>query len=127
MSKVNERTERTKMNKLMILAISIVGFIIWYFFFRKMTFKSRFGESSSEIAKVIIFYAPWCGHCKKAMNEFLKASQDPNVSLVNADLNRDIVDRYSVSGFPTIMRVSDGTVYSGSRKADDIIEFANKV
>ena len=115
------------MNKNLIIAIAVAAFVIWFFFFRKSF--SGFGESSSgtESAKVIIFYAPWCGHCKKSMNEFLKASQDQSIKLVNSDENRDLVDQYSVSGFPTIMRISDGTIYEGTRKADDIISFANKV
>jgi thiol-disulfide isomerase/thioredoxin len=122
-----------KNNTLIYVAISL---IIFYFLYTKLTFvgstgKSRFGKSSSSSTqlspstKVIIFYAPWCGHCKKSMNEFLKAAQNSIVELVNSDEDPELAQEYQVNGFPTILRITDGMVYKGPRVADDIIEFAN--
>jgi len=77
---------------------------------------------------VLIFYAPWCGHCKKSMPEFLKATEDPSVKvvLVNSDDPgaKKLIDKYSINGFPTIIK-GDGTVFNGDRTAREIIEFAN--
>ena len=76
---------------------------------------------------VIIFYAPWCGHCKKSMGEFRKAQSmgRGKVILVNSDENADIVKQYGVKGFPTIMK-GDRTPYTGSRDASNIIDFLNE-
>jgi len=76
-----------------------------------------------------IFYAPWCGHCKRSMPEFEKAADSSDsVELVNSDENPDAVSKYGIQGFPTIIKVkSSGEIkkYSGERTADDILAFAN--
>jgi thiol-disulfide isomerase/thioredoxin len=73
---------------------------------------------------VLIFYAPWCGYCKKSMDDFNQASaKNSKIRLINSDQNTDLVKKYNVKGFPTIMK-SNGTVYSGDRSVDSILEFA---
>jgi len=77
---------------------------------------------------VLIFYAPWCGHCKNSMSEFTTASEQGNgkVMLFNSD-DPDTIEllrKYSVRGFPTIMK-ANGKMYSGPRYSKDIIEFAH--
>jgi len=94
---------------------------------------SKFGAMAQETSDVneesvadtvFIFYAPWCGHCKKSMDDFEKASaKNSKIRLINSDENTDLVKKYGVKGFPTIMK-SNGTVYSGDRSADSILEFA---
>lgn len=77
---------------------------------------------------VLIIYAPWCGHCKSSMGEFVKASkQSDNIMLVNSEdpSNMDLLSKYKVQGFPTIMKAS-GEKYSGPRKAEAIVDFASK-
>ena len=131
------------MNKKYLLVITII-FIIWVI----SKSKSTFGESSSmdvlfednDITKsgslggtgskdvVFIIYAPWCGHCKRSMPEFRKASEtSDNIVLVNSEdpSNKDIMSKYSVRSFPTIIK-SDGTAYMGDRTSDKIIDFAMK-
>ena len=77
---------------------------------------------------VLIFYAPWCGHCKKSMPEFLEASenQSAKVVLVNSDdpSAKSLINKYSVTGYPKIIK-GDGTPYGGDRRSREIIDFAN--
>eukprot|EP00672_Neobodo_designis_P019065 CAMPEP_0174828248 /NCGR_PEP_ID=MMETSP1114-20130205/1213_1 /TAXON_ID=312471 /ORGANISM="Neobodo designis, Strain CCAP 1951/1" /LENGTH=430 /DNA_ID=CAMNT_0016061961 /DNA_START=34 /DNA_END=1326 /DNA_ORIENTATION=- len=54
----------------------------------------------------VMFYAPWCGHCK-AMHpdyeKFAKSTKDViRVGAINADQYREIGGQYGVQGFPTI-------------------------
>ena len=108
-------------------------------FGNKLYIKSKFGGNSLSYSSdndkinnitddtVLIFYAPWCGHCKKSMNDFKQATSQGNgkVMMINSDENPDIVKQYSVNGFPTIMK-SNGTKYTGGRDASSIIDFANQ-
>ena len=107
--------------------LAIVIFILLYIFFFKSKFTSK--ASKKVTPDVMIFYAPWCGHCKKSMDEFTKASvnKDTDIVLINTTLpeSRNIVEQYGVTGFPTIIK-NDGTKYTGPRMADDIINFAKK-
>jgi thiol-disulfide isomerase/thioredoxin len=77
--------------------------------------------------KTAIFFASWCGHCRASMNEFKKAVQDSNglvIMIPESNENRKLMKNYKIQGFPTIVK-SDGTVYTGPRRAQDIIDFAN--
>jgi len=72
---------------------------------------------------VLIFYAPWCGYCKAAMAEFEKAVESGNgkIILVNGDENRELMQKYGVQGFPTIMK--GNKVHKGGRTEKEILEF----
>jgi protein disulfide-isomerase-like protein len=54
----------------------------------------------------VMFYAPWCGHCKSAHPEwskFGKAMKDVvKVGAIDADKYRDIGGQFGIQGFPTI-------------------------
>lgn len=79
----------------------------------KQLTKDNFDEIVLDEANDVFveFYAPWCGHCKNLAPVYDKvASAFENeknciVAQMDADdaANRDIAQRYGVSGFPTLM------------------------
>jgi thiol-disulfide isomerase/thioredoxin len=105
--------------------------------------KSTFGSNSSSFTagvtestsvkpkiaddSVLIFYAPWCGHCKNSMDEFKKAVEGGQGKVILIDstdeANASLSEEYGIKGFPTIIR-GDKSKFSGSRTADDIIDFS---
>lgn len=81
---------------------------------------------------LVMFYAPWCGHCKRAKPEFNRAAEsfkdDPRVGLAAVDCTKhqSVCSAHSVKGFPTIKYFSYlKTVreYNGGRTADDFAKF----
>jgi len=84
---------------------------------------------------LVEFYAPWCGHCKQLAPVYEKVGtafkDEPNcvVAKVDADNERSIAEKNSVSGFPTIKFFSkenkEGEEYSGGRDEQDFIDFLN--
>jgi thiol-disulfide isomerase/thioredoxin len=74
----------------------------------------------------LIFYAPWCGHCKTSMKDFKDAvsSSGGTVKLINSDEEPELVTKYKVKGFPTIIK-TNGETYSGDRSSSSILDFAN--
>uniref|UniRef100_A0A0K2UEX7 AGAP010217PAlike [Tribolium castaneum] n=1 Tax=Lepeophtheirus salmonis TaxID=72036 RepID=A0A0K2UEX7_LEPSM len=84
---------------------------------------------------VVMFYAPWCGHCKKAKSEFGSAAElfrdNPRTEFAAIDCidEKTICSDYNVSGYPTFKYFSyfnkNGTPleYNGGRSRKDFIKF----
>ena len=77
---------------------------------------------------VLIFFAPWCGHCKKSMGEFKEAATQGSgkIMLISSEdpESKNLMQKYSVGGFPTIVK-GTGEKYNGSRDARSIVKFAS--
>ena len=56
---------------------------------------------------MVLFYAPWCGHCKKFHPEYEKAAKTlkkENIILakVDGESNKELSTRFSLESYPTI-------------------------
>ena len=75
--------------------------------------------------KVYFFNASWCGHCtafKPTWNEFVESIKDTdNIKTIDIncddDNNSDLINKYDVQGFPTIIieKNNETINYSGNR------------
>merc|ERR1712241_1622390 len=83
---------------------------------------------------LVMFYAPWCGHCKKMKPEFDKASKDllandPPVNLAKIDcteVGKDTCNRFEVRGYPTLKIFRGGELsqdYNGPREVNGIVKY----
>lgn len=83
---------------------------------------------------LVMFYAPWCGHCKRMKPEFDKAAKtlsanDPPVALAKVDCTeagKDTCGRFEVRGYPTVKIFRNGELsqdYNGPREAPGIIKY----
>lgn len=79
----------------------------------------------------IIFYAPWCGHCKKAKPDFTELaanfSSDSKYffGAVNCDADKTFCRSKDVKGFPTFFyyKYGDGLQYRGINDFEHFYEF----
>ena len=89
----------------------------------------------SEPATFVMFYAPWCGHCK-ALKPIWKeistmsASARNNVNFVQANCEEAtyFCKQHRVQGFPTlkIFKKGKGFVFDGGRDKESLVAFTLK-
>lgn len=94
-------------------------------------FASKIAEHESVL---VMFYAPWCGHCKHLKPHYAKAAEelktnDPPIILAKVDCTtagKNTCKKYSIEGFPTLKIFKNGYLfqeYHGSREATGIVRY----
>ena len=82
---------------------------------------------------LVLYYAPWCGHCKNFMPEWNKLSQNignngsVDVKKVDCDANPEEAEQNDVDGFPTVVlhKDSNSIKYEGERSEEAIMKWIN--
>merc|ERR1712096_81174 len=68
---------------------------------------------STKAHALVMFYAPWCGHCKAMIGDYAAAAKQLHedtslksasyaVAAIDATAEREIANKFDVKGFPTL-------------------------
>ena len=84
----------------------------------------------------VLFYAPWCPHCKALYPEIVSALKDDEMKKmgvvfgrVDIEYNTKVRDDFKVYGMPTVLYFENGErkdTYGGGRTANSIVEWFYK-
>ena len=91
------------------------------------------GKPMKEL-KIILVYAPWCGHSKKMIPDYERVKSEfdgtvvngnqVSIIMYNSDVDKDKVKEYGVKGFPTLFVEKNGIKESfPHRTYDKIVEY----
>ena len=130
------------------LIIIIIGVCFAYYYIYRSNLEGFYSESSKLTPKsgeviVVLFYAPWCGHCKTFKPEFEKAMSEldgvkatkskiegKTVRFAKIDCdqeeNKPLAEKYNIKGYPTVKILSDNGAaieYDGDRSADGMRQY----
>ncbi|CAI5444007.1 unnamed protein product [Caenorhabditis angaria] len=97
-------------------------------------FEKTISPSKSSPKKIwfVLFFAPWCGHCKKFEPEFRKAAEKMagkvEFAQVDCTQNQKTCGRFGVQGYPTVKffgvgGTSDFEDYNGARDWQSVVEY----
>ena len=86
--------------------------------------------------KLVLFYADWCGHCKKIKPEWEETAKKVNkdeVKMIKVNCgegtkkDEEIMKKYSIDGYPTIIKFVEGKpqLYQGERDGKSFLEALN--
>lgn len=132
-SKIMKLFKKNRMLILVIIISIIVCFACCYF----MRFSNKTESYTSQLGKEMVFFSmKGCGHCEKMMpawkqlvSNYGSENAYIELKLVDADERPDLIEKYDIQSFPTILALKDGEISQKfsepNRSYESLLRFMN--
>ena len=81
--------------------------------------EENFDKKTANGLKIVEFYAPWCGFCKK-QEPVLSEMEKFWIGKVNGDEYSKLVQRFKITGFPTFV------IFNNGKEVERLVGFHTK-
>ena len=119
-----------KTNYLLFISLAV---ILVYVFSQNLhnSIELSGGGDDNKDRRLVLFYAPWCGHCKKLipvwddLGDKYSGNSRISIEKINCEEDTTAAKKYEIEAFPTILMMSGGVKkeYTGSRDMESIEGF----
>ena len=121
---------------LLLLFILLLLFYVYKTYFKEGfdLEPAKLEDEIKEGKKLVLFYADWCGHCKKVKPIWDDAAKTVNKEDENkmikincggdSEEEKEIMKKYNIDGYPTILIFENGkpTMYDDERTKESFIK-----
>lgn len=135
--KINFLFKGKNPNKILLLVAILLVLFFVYSRYLKEGFEVQAESIEGEVSEgktLALFYADWCGHCKKIKPVWDEVSKEVNegeatgVKMIKVNCSnpaeneaqKAVMEKYNIQGYPTILVFENGkhSEYSGERTAE---------
>tara|TARA_B110000261_G_C12902475_1_gene285018 strand:- start:285 stop:704 length:420 start_codon:yes stop_codon:yes gene_type:complete len=121
---MNKMMNKMKKMDVQFTLMLVLLLLVLYFIYITFNLSEAFESSCSELPnklkqddkQLVLFYADWCGHCKKIKPEWDEAATevgDEKMIKVNlgdgTEEQKKTMTDYGIQGFPTIVKFENGS------------------
>ncbi|XP_026461784.1 protein disulfide-isomerase TMX3-like isoform X2 [Ctenocephalides felis] len=117
-----------------VLVLALCGLLHTTTSSRVLELSDRFVDLRNDGQWLVMFYAPWCAHCKRLEPVWAHVAQalhHTTIRVGRLDCTRytHIATKFKVQGFPTIMflKGEQDHIYHGDRTKEELLAFAHRM
>ena len=141
--RINKSVKYIFSSKNITKLLFLIGILLILFYVYNTYLKEGFeivdlDEETKSGTQLVLFYADWCGHCKKIKPVWDEAATeladtDKKMLKINCgngtEKEKEIMKKYNIDGYPTIILFKDGKPmpYEGARNKHAFIEALSSV
>ena len=108
------------------IILGVLVFLLFCVFMSRKTCTNENFEIGQE-GKLIMFYADWCGHCKRAKPAFEEfMGQTDRADMVDCS-TKEMAKKHAIKGFPTYRYYTDSETFVDYTEGRDLKSMLNYV
>ena len=121
--------------KIIMLAVTLVLVIIASTLCGSSNSSEGFSNVEPNNPAMVLYYAPWCPHCKDIMPDWAKLEKqckknnmNVDIKKINTDEEPEIAEEKEVNAFPDIRfeKGEDSVQYEGERNVEGFMSFCKE-